>query len=39
MQMPISIVTCLSKHSFIKKIFKESVQIYQEALKNQDMNN
>ena len=32
-QIPLSIESCLSKHSSNKKIFKESIQIYQEALK------
>ena len=32
-QILLSIETCLSKHSSNKKIFKESTQIYQEALK------
>ena len=32
-QIPLSIKSCLSKHSSKGKIFKESAQIYQEALK------
>ena len=36
-QIPLSIESRLSKHSSNEKIFKESTQIYQEALKNPEI--
>ena len=36
-QIPLSIESCPSKHSSNEKIFKESTQIYQCALKNPDI--
>ena len=37
--IPLSIESCLSKHSSNEKIFKESTKTYQEALKKSEYDN